>query len=244
MPATVRLCPVDPSVDDEEKVVVAVRVITTAYSDPGDRVALADAGEPAPAPPRGAPERRDRLVESVLRLGRGASAEPALPTSKARRGDGGDDEPSTDAGFESGPGPALGRPPDTVADRTLRPSVDDAPRPRPDRFAVIILGCTDRPVDPGLLAEWAPLLTPAGTLIVLTHSNQQRGSRSTRSGALHRAAAMAGLALTDRLILAHQPPSSGPPTTRHGRRAIALGGHLPAHSTALAFRPTTPSGGR
>lgn len=242
--ATVRLCPLDPNATDEEKMAAAIRVITTAYSEPGDRVALADADDSTPVPARSARERRDRLVESVLRLGRGATAEPARPTPETRRGHRGDNRPSAETGSESGPGPSLDRPPDTAADRPLSPSADDAPRPRTDRFAVIILGCTRRPVDPGSLAEWAPLLTPAGTLIVLTHSNHLRGSRSTRSGAVHRAAAMAGLALTDRLILAHQPPSDGPPTTAHGRRAIALGGHLPAHSTALAFRPTTPSGGR
>lgn len=241
VPASVRFCPVDPAATDDERIAAAVRVIVTAYSAPGERVALADAANTAEPATRAARVHRDRLVETVLRLARGATTErPRRSLADAPR-DG--DRAGPGVASEPGPGPGLGRDrrPEADTEPIGLASVGRAQGTRPDRFTVIICGCTPRPPEPGSIADWAPLLAPDGALIVLTHSNQQSGARSARSGAIGRAAALTGLTLTDRLILAHQAPSATPPTTRHVRRAVALGGHRRTHATACVFRPSTPT---
>lgn len=62
--ATVRLRPVNPA---------AVSMITTTYTAPGDRIMLA---APKTAETSSTRARRNRLVESVLRLGCGATTDP------------------------------------------------------------------------------------------------------------------------------------------------------------------------
>ncbi|MBA0127297.1 hypothetical protein H0B56_17240 [Haloechinothrix sp. YIM 98757] len=238
VPASVLVCHVAPDSGPEERIVAAVRVVVTAYSDPGDRVALADAAEPGSAAGR---EHRDRLVETVLRLARGAVTELSRPARGDDLLDRGEARFGTapESGAESGPGPE--QPPFPVGEPTARPATPRARERHPDRFAVIVCGCTRQPTDPGLMADWAPLLAPDGVLIVLTHSHHMPQVRTAHSGAIGRAATLAGLTPVDRLILAHDAPSAGPPTGQRGRRAVALGAHRRIHATACVFRPSIPS---
>ncbi|MBK0868682.1 hypothetical protein INP57_17865 [Saccharopolyspora sp. HNM0986] len=238
MPATVRLCLVDPAADEDEIVTAAVSMITTTYTAPSDRIMLADGEAPATG---SSLTRRDRLVESVLRLGRGATA---TPDHRAH----GDHESATAGeglpgarGSGSGLGPRPGDLAEPVANPTDQQPLDQSSGPGSDDFALIIAGWSDHPADPFAMADWTPLLAPAGTIVALTHSSDQHRSRAAHSGQLSRAAALAGLILTDRMILAHQPPSPPRPTTRRSLRAIALGGHRRIHTTASVFRRSTPS---
>lgn len=232
--ASVRFCRLAPDAGPEERIAAAVRVVVTAYSNPGDRVALADAAEPG-SPVSG--EHRDRLVETILRLARGAVTELPQPALDDHLLDRGEDRTGAVPESESGPGPEQ----PSVAEPTASPSARSAQERNPDRFAVIVCGCTRQPTDPGLMADWAPLLAPGGAFIVLTHSNHKLRARAVHSGAIVRVAALAGLALTDRLILAHDAPSTAPPTIRHNQRAVALGAHRRIHATACVFRPSIPS---
>ncbi|WP_139320720.1 hypothetical protein [Saccharomonospora sp. CUA-673] len=234
VPASVRFCHVAPDASDEERIAAAVRVVVTAYSNPGDRVALADAAEPGSPASR---EHRDRLVETVLRLARGAVTELPRPAPDDHLLDSGEARTGAVPESESGPGPEQL----SVAEPTASPSVRRTEERSRDRFAVIVCGCTPQSTDPGLMADWAPLLAPDGALVVLTHSNHGPGVRAADSGAVVRAAVLAGLTLTDRLILAHEAPSTAPPTTRHSPRTVALGPHRRIHSTACVFRHSIPS---
>ncbi|GAB3681997.1 hypothetical protein REH65_24590 [Saccharopolyspora sp. ID03-671] len=236
--ATVRLCLVDPAADADEIVTAAVSMISTTYTAPGDRIMLAAPEAPATGSSR---TRRDRLVESVLRLGRGATTGPDFrPHSDHEFAAAGGGLPGA-RGSGSGLGPRPGDVAEPVANLTDQKSLGESFGPGSDGFALIIAGWSDQPADPFAMADWAPLLAPAGTVVVLTHSSNQRQARISHSGQLSRAAALAGLILTDRLILAHQPPSPPRPTTRRSRREIALGGHRRIHTTASVFRRSPPS---
>lgn len=233
--ATVRLCLVDPAAGADEIVTAAVSLITTTYTLPGHRIMLVDSGAPAPT----SQQRRDRLVESVLRLGRGATTAPDHRLQ-------GDHESDTSVRGLSGiiPGAGLGprhdHPAESVAIQTARQPVSEAAGPGPDGFELIIAGWSDSPVQSFALADWAPHLTPTGALVVLTHSNDQYRARTAHSRLLSGAASLAELILTDRLILAHQRPSASQPASERGRRAIALGGHRRIHTTASVFRRSAP----
>lgn len=235
--AALRIYPVAPRANADEIMIAAVREIVTTCTAPCDRVLLADpTHDPAPV----ARDRRDRLVETVLRLGRGATTRPACDHHPRRL----DSGPSAESRSESGPGPTPRGPVGAVVNRTQATPSRRDPSPRPDQFTLIIFGCATDPVEPASLARWVPLLASTGTLVVLTHSSQQRESRSTRSGGMCRAAAAVGLDLTDRLIIAHEHPRSCPRTTRDDRRALARTGHRRAHSTALVFRASRSRGDR
>ncbi|GAB3677401.1 hypothetical protein [Saccharopolyspora tripterygii] len=236
--ATVRLCLVDPGADEDAIVTTAVSMITTTYTAPGDRIMFADGEPPATG---SSPTRRDRLVESVLRLGRGATATPDHLT----RGDHGSD---TAAGClpgarESGSG--LGSRSGDLAEPVVNPTdqqpLDQSSGPGSDGFGLIIAGWSDDPADPFAMADWTPLLAPGGTAVVLTHGSDQHQARVGHSGQLSRAAALAGLILTDRLILAHRPPSRTGLASRRSFPAIALGGHRRIHTIASVFRRSTQS---
>jgi hypothetical protein len=234
--ATVRLCLVDPGADVDEIVTAAVSMITTTYTAPGDRIRLADGEAPETRTGR---TRRDRLVESVLRLGRGATTHPDFRPHS-------DHESSAAGGLPGAPGSGSGlgsRPGDLaepVANPTDRQSPGEPSGPGSDGFALIIAGWSDHPADPFAMADFTPALAPARTVVVLTHSSDHRQARVGHSGQLTRAAALAGLILSDRLILVHEPPVSPRPATRRKRREIALGGHHRIHTTASVFRRSTP----
>lgn len=235
---TVRLCLVDPTADTDEIFTAAVSMITTTYTASGDWIMLADGETPATGASR---TRRDRLVESVLRLGRGAT------TTSDHRAHGDHESAAAGEGLPGarGSGAGFGPRPGDLAQPVANPTDQQSPGepsgPGSDGFALIIAGWSDHPADPFAMADWIPLLAPAGTVVVLTHSSDQHQARVGHSGQVSRAAALAGLTLTDRLILAHQPPSPPRPATRRSLRAIALGGHRRIHTTANVFRrPTLP----
>ncbi|MCI2420051.1 hypothetical protein MOQ72_21655 [Saccharopolyspora sp. K220] len=237
MSATVRLCPVDPAADADEIITAAVSLITTTYTAPGDRIMLADTETPATGASR---TRRDRLVESVLRLGRSATTAPDyrshLDHESAAAGGG---PPSTSVSG-SGLGHQSGDPVKWVANPTNYQDRGEPSGPGSDGFTLIIAGWSDHPADPFAMADWAPALTPAGTVVVLTHSSDQHRSRATHLGRLSRAAASAGLILINRLILAHHPSPVPRPATRQSRWEISLGGHRRILTTASVFRHSSP----
>ncbi|WP_433470656.1 hypothetical protein [Saccharomonospora azurea] len=235
MSATVRLCLVDPGADADEIVTAAVSMITTTYTAPGERIMLADGGSPET---RAGRTRRDRLVESVLRLGRGATTHPDFRPHS-------DHESSAARGLPGAPGSGsgLGPRPGDLAEPVANPTDKQSPcepsGPGSDGFALIIAGWSDHPADPFAMSDFAHALAPAGTVVVLTHCSDHRQARVGHSGQLSRAAALAGLILNDRLILAHEPPSAPRPISRRTRREIALVGHRRIHTTASVFRRST-----
>lgn len=222
--AGVRLSPVDvdPRAGIDDMIAAAVRMIVATHTAPGDRVALADAATLAA---RGScAAHRDRLIETVLRLGRGATNEPprslddALP-SREVSGPG--------SGSRSGSG--LGPRGDARQEPVRGPTVS-AP-------ALIVFGCTRDPAHPRSVIDWAPHLAPRGTLVVLTHSNRVRHARTAPPGSLCQIAALADLELTDRLILAYRAPSTARQRNPHEQRTAVPGGHHRLHTTAHVFRP-------
>lgn len=234
--ATARLCLVDPAANTDEVVTAAVSLITTTYTAPGDRILLADTGT---TPTTASRKRRDRLVESVLRLGRGASTTPdeQPPNDHESSAASGSLPGSPRSG--SGLGPPSGDPAGPVANPTARQPDGEPASPGSDDVRLIIAGWSDHPADLVEVADYTPALSPSGTVVVLTHSSDQDKVQAGPSGQWTRAAALAGLTLTDRLILAQQPPSPPRPATRQNRRAIALGSHHRTHTTACVFRPST-----
>lgn len=209
-------------------ITTAVRAVVPTYSNPGDRIALADVARLGTL--------RDRLLETVLRLARGAVTEPprlALDDHHRARGQ---DRAGTAAGSESGLGPEQ----PSVTEPIAPPDIHRLGEQNPDRFAVIICGCSPRPADPGLVAAWAPLLDPDGTLVVLTDSNHQAQARRGCSGGLTRAATQSGLTPLERLILARDATSPAPTTSEHSQYAVGLGAHRRVHATACVFRRTIP----
>ncbi|RKT86434.1 hypothetical protein SAMN05421805_10675 [Saccharopolyspora antimicrobica] len=236
VPTTVRLCLLDPAAGADEIIAAAVSMIITTYTVPGDRIMLTDAGA-AMADSR---ERRDRLVESALRLGRSAATMPdhrshsehhPAPTSRGLHD-------TSKSG--SGLGPRCDDTAGPVANPTGQQSLGEASSPDSDGFRLVIAGWSDHPVDPFAKVDWARVLAPAGAIVVLTHGSDQRHARATHSGQWARAAAAAGLILTDRLILAHQLPAAPRSATPLGRQAIALHGHRRIHTTACVFHRSTP----
>ncbi|WP_157182780.1 hypothetical protein [Sciscionella marina] len=235
--ATVRLCLVDPAADADEIVTAAVSMITTTYTAPGDRIMLAAPESPTTGSSR---TRRDRLVESVLRLGRGATTDPDFRSHSDQEFAAAGGELPAAPGSGSGPGPRGCDTTDPVANPTDRPSPGEQSGPGSDGFELIITGWSEQPADPFAMADFTAALAPTGTVVVLTHSSDHWRARVGHSGQLSRAAALAGLILSDRLILVHEPPSAPRPATRRRRREIALGGHRRIHTTASVFRRSTP----
>ncbi|MFF6001979.1 hypothetical protein [Prauserella flavalba] len=230
--ATVWVCPVDPPFRINDVVAAAIRTFVTSYTQPGDRVLLAIPSRPGPR------HRQDRLVEMVLRLGRGATI-PPTPHPQ-------DDHSTTEAGLcrppesEAGPGPTDPDATVSIAAETIT-GVDRA-RPPKDRFALIITTQPARHEDADSIIDWADHLTDSGTLIAVTHSGQHGSLSTAASPSVVRSAALAGLALTDRLVLLHQEPTATSPATDRDRRRLALGAHRRIHTDALVFTTSRPGG--
>jgi len=240
---TVRMCPADPPLRTLTVLGAATRTLVTTYTDPGDRVLLIE--PPVVARAVGSPRNPVRLdwaavVEAVARLGRGASTrqttprgEPAVPLIRAA-----DDVRATpDAATESEAGLGLDDP-----DRTIPIAADwitalDSVRPAADRFDLIIaaVGAVHPGTDP--ITAWAHDLTPTGILAIVTHSDRTYGQLAAPGRDLQRAARLAGLTLTDRLILLHESPPPGLTITDANRTAIMSNGHRRIHSTVLVFTP-------
>lgn len=139
-------------------------------------------------------------MESVFRLGRSA---PAVPDVRSHS----DHEHATtvgdlpwSSGSESGLGPQSG---DAIAPVT-KPTTRRSSGPGSDGVDVIIAGWAKPPASPFAMADFTPVLTLDGIVVVLTGSTQD-SSQALHAKQLSRAAALAGLLLTDRLILVHPP---------------------------------------
>lgn len=235
----------------------AVVKIVTIYTQPGQRVLLlapapfADpsaAGSSAGVRTRTAPGPYAGLLEAgwtVVRLGRGIQTQTAGPALAEI------DRDSTGPVVESESGPrphAAGLDPD---DRS-RPSPDGGLDPDraatglgPDRFELIITAAEPRTLDWLRPADWADLLTPTGTLAVVTHSDYSRGRLDDSAAPLVTAAHHAGLRYCDRIALLRVPvrhsvlavgstDSHGPARTTHGPVTTAVR-HTQVHDDLLVF---------
>ena len=175
--ATARLCLVDPAADADEIVTAAVSMITTTYTAPGDRIMLAAPESPTTGPSR---TRRDRLVESVLRLGRGATTDPdSRPHNDQEFAAAGGELPAV-PGSGAGLGPRDGDTTGPVANPTAPHSPAEQPDPGSGDFALIIAGWSEQPADPFAMADFTAALVPASTLVALTHSSDLRQGEENR----------------------------------------------------------------
>jgi hypothetical protein len=195
----------------------AVVKIVTTYTQPGQRVLLLD---PAPylEPPtsrsttaRQSPARPGPYAGlreagwTVVRLGRGVQTHtaiaPADPTGE-RSGD-------RSAESECGLRPNTTSPTD---DRSDAPTAHCRPEPDSsatgfgsDRYDLVIIAADPCVLDWFQPADWASLLTPTGTLAVITRSDRSRGRLTDPASSLVHAAHHAGLRYLDRIALLRVP---------------------------------------
>lgn len=195
----------------------AIIKLVTGYTAPGQRVLLLD---PAPhiTPPAGWPSTvaghrpghgpYAGLLEAgwtVVRLGRGVDTQTAA--AHPDRFDDSPTNPPTES--ESGPGPHAASP---ASDHLDAGGTDDQSGPNstttahgPDRFELIITAAEPHTLDALQPTDWAGLLTPTGTLAVITHSDNSGAWFTDPAGPLVRAAHHAGLHFTDRIALLRVP---------------------------------------
>ncbi|GLZ30830.1 hypothetical protein Lesp02_30190 [Lentzea sp. NBRC 105346] len=243
----------------------AVIKIVTTYTQPGQRVLLL---APAPylAPPASRPTtlvhhrpQHDPYVGlheagwTVARLGRGVQTQTAVAHS----------EPVAEctvnepAESESGPGlttesPSVGHTVGPSADR-LRESDSATTGHGSDHYDLIITAVQPRTLDWFHPADWADVLTPTGTLAIVTQGDRSSGRLADPAGALVRAAHHAGLSYLDRIALLREPVRDGAlavaaPAVRD--RSSAASGrsttsvrHIQVHEDLLVFaRQPTPTG--
>lgn len=223
----------------------AVIKLVTTYTQPGQRVLLLD---PAPylAPPaswsptagrnQSRPGPYAGLHEAgwtVVRLGRGIQTQTAVAHPNPA-----DEHPGdASAESESGPRPRTARP---TTDQPAEPSTHRRPGPDstatgvgPDRYDLVITAAEPRTLDWFRPADWAGLLTPTGTLTVITHGDRSRGRLTDPASSLVRAAHHAGLRYLDRIALLRVP-------VRDGALAVATPA-THARSQAPARPPATPA---
>ena len=199
----------------------AVIKLVTTYTQPSQRVLLLD---PAPylAPPsswsptggrnQSRPGPYTGLHEAgwtVVRLGRGVQTQTAVAHPDPV------DEHSADASAESesGPRPRTDSP---TTDQPAGPSTHRRPGSDsvatgtgPDRYDLVITAADPRTLDWFRPADWAGLLTPTGTLAVITHGDRSRDRLTDPAGSLVRAAQHAGLRYLDRIALLRVPVRDG-----------------------------------
>lgn len=199
----------------------AVIKIVTTYTQPGQRVLLLD---PAPylAPPASWSPTGSRSQSrsgpyvglheagwTVVRLGRGVQTQTAVAHPDPV------DEPSGAAAVESesGPRPSADSP---TTDQPAGPSADRRPGSDPtatgvgpDRYDLVITAADPRTLDWFRPADWAGLLTPTGTLAVITHGNCSTGRLTDPAGSLVRAVHRTGLRYLDRIALLRVPVRDG-----------------------------------
>lgn len=235
----------------------AVIKIVTTYTQPGQRVLLLD---PAPclAPPASwsPPGSRSQsrpgpyagLHEAgwtVVRLGRGVQTQTAVAPPDPV------DELSGAAAVESesGPRPNPGSP---TTDQSAGPSTHrragsdrTATGVGPDRYDLVITAADPRALDWFRPADWADLLTPTGTLAVITHSDHSRDRLTDPADSLVRAAHRTGLRYLDRIALLRVPVRDGAlavatpalhPRPQGPTRPLAMPTrHTQAHEDLLVF---------
>lgn len=122
----------------------------------------------------------------------------------------------------------------TIPNRTTARTTDHHPTTALDRFQLIITGWPTTGSAPTTLADCAAHLTDTGTLALLTTSRHQQHDAPVTT-----LATLAGLTLTDRLVLLHQLPSRTPPVDRQ-RLRVVLGGHRRIHTDVLICSRTHP----
>ncbi|MGB3439984.1 MAG: hypothetical protein WBA97_14650 [Actinophytocola sp.] len=223
----------------------AVIKLVTSYTQPGQRVLLLD---PAPYlaprrswPPTGAHNQSRRssyagLHEAgwtVVRLGRGIQTQTVVAHPDPL----GEHPDEASAESESGPRPHTASP---TTDHSAGPSTHHRPGPAstatgvgPDRYDLVITAAEPRTLDWFRPADWAGLLTPTGTLAVITHGDRSRDRLADPACSLVRAAHRTGLRYLDRIALLRVP-------VRDGALAVAT----PAPHTrppAPARPPATPA---
>ena len=235
----------------------AVIKIVTTYTLPGQRVLLL---APAPylAPPASWPTTAVRnrpqpgpyagLHEAgwtVVRLGRGIQTQIAV----AHPDPVGDHAVDVPAESESGPGLPADSP---SADHPVGPSADRRPEPDstatghgPDRYDLIITAVEPHTLDWFRPTDWNDLLTPTGTLAVVTHGDRRSGPLADPAGALVRAAHHAGLRYIDRIALLRVPvrdgalaataPATGDRSQAPSGRATTSVRHTQVHDDLLVF---------
>ncbi|WIV57968.1 hypothetical protein [Amycolatopsis nalaikhensis] len=245
----------------------AVVKIVTTYTQPGHRVLLLAPAPFAPAATarmstgvhnRTAPGPYAGLLEAawtVVRLGRGIQTQTAGPPLDTI--DGGTQRPAVDPRSESESGPRP-HPVGPDSDDHSGPSVASRPDPNrtptapgPDRFDLVLTAAEPRTLDWLQPTAWAALLTPTGTLAVITHSDRSRGRLGDPAGPLVTAAHHAGLRYHDRIALLRVPirnselalgatASYGPFRPPQGPAATAVR-HTQVHDDLFVFtgRPAT-----
>jgi hypothetical protein len=191
----------------------AVIKLVTTYTQPGQRVLLLD---PVPylAPRRQWPQtggdNQPRFSPyaglheagwTVVRLGRGVQTQTAVAHSDPVEEHSGD----ASAESESGPRPHTASP---TTDQPAEPSTHRRPGPDstatgvdPDRYDLVITAAEPRTLDWFRPSDWAGLLTPTGTLAVITHGDRSRDRLADPAGSLVRAAHRTGLRYLDRIAL-------------------------------------------
>lgn len=195
-PETVWPCPPpDPDIADDGPLarwlLAAVERLVTTYTRPGDPVLLlSPAGREGTAAQgqAGAAEPLSEAVGTVDRLARTVRVRTAPATRRSP------------AGSQSGPGPGLQA--DCVDGR---PGSDQTQTGAPDRFALALVAVTPSAAGDVDMAALAALLTPTGTLAVLTHSDSRGGWLIDPTGELSEAAGLGGLALVDRIVVLEIP---------------------------------------
>jgi len=240
---TVRMCPVDPPLRTLAVLGAATRALVTTYTDPGDRVLLIEPPVVARAvgsPQRPSPVRLDwaSVVEAVARLGRGASTHPApmrVDPAAPHTSPADDDQTDRSAESESEPGLGLDDPDQTIPISADLIAALDSGGPTADKFDLIIAAVGAAHPGHGPVTTWAHNLTPTGTLAIITHGDRTYGQLAGPERDLHRAARLAGLTMSDRLILVHESPLSTAASDDQ-RVAFADTGHRRIHSTVLVFR--------
>lgn len=235
----------------------AVIKIVTTYTQPGQRVLLLESAPYlTPTVSRSATGGRSQrwsgpyagLHEAgwtVVRLGRGVQthivvAQPDLAGDHAG-----------DVPCESGSGPGLAVD-DPATDRPVSPSAHHRPGPEltspgvgPDRYNLVITAAEPHTLDWFHPADWAGLLTPTGTLAVITYGDRARGQCAEPVSSLVRAAHHAELRYLDRIALlrvpVHDSALANPASTRqpHARGAAdslaTTSRHTRVHDDLLVF---------
>ncbi|WP_433264834.1 hypothetical protein ACQPZF_36225 [Actinosynnema sp. CS-041913] len=242
---------------------VVIKLVTT-YTQPGQRVLLLD---PAPylAPPaswsptgghnQSRPSPYAGLHEAgwtVVRLGRGVQIQTAVAHPDPLGEHPGD--ASTES--ESGPRPRTDSP---TTDQPAGQSTHRRPGPDsaatgvgPNRYDLVITTAEPRAFDWFRPADWAGLLTPTGTLAVITHSDRSRDRLADPAGSLVRAARRAGLRYLDRIAVLRVPVRDGAlavaaPATHvrpqaPGRPPATPARHTQVHDDLFVFtRQPTPT---
>lgn len=243
----------------------AVIKVVTTYTQPGQRVLLL---APAPylAPPASWPAtlvgnrtQHDPYAGlheagwTVVRLGRGVQTQTAVAHPEPV----GEHAVTESAGSESGPGPTAES---SSAEHATGPSTDRLRRPEsatpghgPDRYDLIITAVRPRTLDWFHPADWAGVLTPTGTLAVITQGDRANGRLADPAGALARTAHHAGLYYLDRIALLREPvrdgalaaaiPAARDRSSAASARSTTSVRHMQVHEDLLVFtRQPTPTG--